>query len=100
MCVQVASLLSYTAGNALGQVLGSLGFLKEAATANPAGQISSIAHTEQVQNATNTLLLMLGQAAASRDPAELNKLVAAGAKLARASAVSPAAGKALIDLFK
>jgi hypothetical protein len=44
---------------------------------------------------------MLCQAAASRDPAELNKLVeAAGEKLARASAVSPAADKALIDLFK
>jgi hypothetical protein len=43
---------------------------------------------------------MLSQAAASRDPAELNKLVVPGAKLARASAVSPAAGIAMIDLFQ
>jgi hypothetical protein len=97
---QVASLLSYTAGSAVNQALGFLGFLKESATANPSSQLSSIAHKEQVQNATNALLLMLGQAAGSSDAAELNGLVAAAAKLARASAVSPAAGKALIDLFK
>jgi hypothetical protein len=47
------------------------------------------------------LLVVLSQAAALRYPSKLNySVVAAGAKLARASAVSPAAGKALIDFFK
>jgi hypothetical protein len=48
--MQVAFLLSYTAGNALGQVLGSLGLLKSLAAAIPASQIFS---------STTTLLLLL-----------------------------------------
>lgn len=105
--MQVASLLSYSAANAVSHALSNGlfgGFYKELGSVSGSSSalqsVPAVARKAPVQNATNQLLVLLSRSGSVKDVSEMNSLMAAAAQLSRSSSVTPAAGRAVLDLYK